>query len=100
MKTIVTLGIVMSVLGAIAFFFPNVTEVTNIREYVEVEKTVEVNVLENRIKEALEEANGNIEAKAKEAYNKVYEMEVKKIEDAVKANYIKEIEATISSEAY
>ena len=45
MKTIVTLGIVMSVLGAIAFFFPNVTEVTNIREYVE-EEAVEVTPLD------------------------------------------------------
>jgi hypothetical protein len=74
--------------------------VQNIKEYVEVEKTVEVNVLENRIKDALEEANGSIESKAKEAYNKVYEMEVKKIEDAVKAEYISEIEATISSVEY
>jgi tartrate dehydratase alpha subunit/fumarate hydratase class I-like protein len=74
--------------------------VQNIKEYVEVEKTVEVNVLENRIKDALEEANGSIESKAKEAYNKVYEREVKKIEDAVKAEYISEIEATISSVEY
>lgn len=100
MKTIIITGLVMSVIGGAVLFYPSVTEVTNIREYVEVEKTVEVNVLENRIKGALDEANGSIEAKAQEAYNKVYEMEVKKIEDKVKADYIAEIEATISSESY
>lgn len=100
MKTIITLGIVMSVIGGIVFFYPSVTEVQNIREVIEVEKTVEVNVLEARIKEALDGAENDIKAKAEEAYNRVREIETKKIEDAVKAQYIKEIEATISSESY
>jgi hypothetical protein len=100
MKIIIALGCVMSVIVGVVYFNPSVTEVKNIREYIEVERTVEVNVLENRIKDALKEANGSIESKAKEAYNKVYEMEVKMIEDKVKADYIKEIEATISSVEY
>jgi len=100
MKTLIIASGIAIVVSVGVFLYPSITEVTNIREYIEVERTVEVNVLENRIKDALEEANGSIESKAQEAYNKVYEMEVKKIEDAVKANYIKEIEATISSEDY
>ena len=100
MKTIIITGLVMSVIGGALFFYPNTTAVQNIKEVIEVERTVEVNVLENRIKSALEEANGSIESKAQEAYNKVYEIEVKKIEDEVKAEYISEIEATISSGEY
>jgi hypothetical protein len=100
MKIIIALGCVMSVILGVVYFNPSVTEVKNIREYIEVERTVEVNVLEVRIREALEEAGSTIENKAKEAYDRVYEMEVKMIEDKVKADYIKEIEATISSVEY
>lgn len=77
----------------------SVVEVVNER-VVEVEKTVEVNVLENRMREALEEAKASTTAKAQEAYDKVVEAETKRIEDAVKAKYIAEIEATISSPDY
>jgi uncharacterized membrane protein YhiD involved in acid resistance len=100
MKFTIITGLV--VVGVVIFSqLSNVVEVTNER-IVEVEKTVEVevNVLENRIQDALEEAKASTTAKAQEAYDKVIEAETKRIEDAVKAKYIAEIEATITSEAY
>jgi len=99
MKVIIITGLVMSVVGAL-FFLPNSISVQNIKEVVEVEKTVEVNVLENRIQAALEEASASTTAKAQAAYDKVYDQEVKRVEDDVKAAYIAEIEATITSAEY
>jgi hypothetical protein len=88
------------VVGVVLFSqLSNVVEVTNER-IVEVEKTVEVNVLENRIKAALEEASASTTAKAQAAYDKVYDQEVKRVEDEAKAAYIAEIEATITSADY
>lgn len=100
MKTIITVGIVVSVIGGILTFLPNSTTVKNIKEVVEVEKTVEVDVLENRIKDALDAASASTTAKAQAAYDKVYEQEVKRIEDEVKAAYIAEIESTITDPNY
>ena len=100
MKTIIITGLVMSVIGGVLVFVPSSTTVQNIREVVEVEKTIEVNVLENRIQAALEEASASTTAKAQAAYDKVYDQEVKRIEDEVKAAYIAEIEATITSPEY
>jgi len=100
MKTIIITGLIVSVIGGVLTFLPNTTTVKNIKEVVEVEKTVEVDVLENRIKEALEAASASTTAKAQAAYDKVYEQEVKRIEDEVKAAYIAEIEATITDPSY
>ena len=100
MKTIIITGLIVSVIGGVLVFSPNSTTVQNIKEVVEIEKTIEVNVLENRIKAALEEAGASTTAKAQAAYDKVYEQEVKRIEDEVKAAYIAEIEATITSSEY
>jgi hypothetical protein len=61
-------------------------------------ETVEINVLEKRINEAIEAEESAIEAKAQEAYNKVIEAEKTKIRNEVKLEYIREIESSLSSE--
>ena len=77
-------------------FIPNVNEVIN--NTVEIEKTVEVNVLESRVKEAQEAAHASTTAKAQAAYDEVYATQMKAIEDEVKAEYITEIKGTMSPE--
>ena len=74
----------------------SIVEVQNHIERIEVEKKVTVDALEVRIKEAQEEASQNIETKL-EAYRQELLTEVA---DQVKREYIKEVEASISSEGY
>lgn len=61
---------------------------------------VKVNVLEDRIQKAQDEAGVEIEAEAQAAYNSVFENGMRKVADQVKAEYIKEIEETITSADY
>ena len=92
----------IAIIGAVVIIggmtlVPNVQE--SLKETIEVEKQVEVNVLDKRIEEALQAAQASTTAKAQAAYDKVIEAEKKRIEDEVKAKYIAEIESTISSDS-
>jgi len=100
MKTIIITGLIVSVIGGVLTFLPNTTTVKNIKEVVEVEKTVEVDVLEIKIKEALEAASASTTAKAQAAYDKVYKDEVDRITNKVKVAHVAEIEATITDPSY
>lgn len=75
-------------------------EVTKFVKGDTVVETVTVNDLEVRIKEALEANQASTTALAQKSYDEVYNKEVKRIEDKVKAEYIAEIEATISDAGY
>ncbi len=98
MKALVTTGVVaVVVIGGMAVI-RNTEEV--FKETIEVEKQVEVNVLDKRIEEALQAAQASTTAKAQAAYDKVIEAEKKRIEDEVKADYIAEIESTITDPSY
>jgi len=101
MKTKLTIVAVLIVVGVIIAGQQG-SVVTVEKELVEIEKTVEVkiNVLDKRIEEAVASSSDTIEKKAKEAYERIKAEETKKIEDKVKADYIREIEATISSPDY
>jgi len=96
MKAILITGVVgLGVIGGMTLV-PNGTEY--LKETIEVEKTVEVDALEVRIKDALEAAQASTTQKAQEAYDKVLEAEKKRIEDETKLQYIKEIEESLSPE--
>ena len=90
--------VIIGVIGGILYFVPSTQTVLNER-VVEVEKVVEVPTLDKRIEDAQNEARSDIEAKAQEAYNAFVEKEMTRIADEVKAEYIAEIEATISADA-
>jgi Tfp pilus assembly protein PilV len=98
MKYIIIAVIVMGV-GVIAVSkFPATMEVVNNTATTTVE--VQVDVLENRIKEAQDAERGAIEIKAKAAYDASIAKELKKIEDKVKTEYISEIEKSIDDVSY
>lgn len=97
-KFIFALGIVLA-MGVIVMFIPNTTEVINHRPETIIQVET-VDTLEDRIKTAQEAEMSQIEASAQEAYNAYVEGELKRIEDEVKIEYIKEIEQTIDDPAY
>lgn len=96
MKTILIVGMISGVIIGGMTLIPNVQE--SLKETIEIEKTVEVNVLENRIKEAQDAAQASTTAKAQAAYDEVIEGELERIETEVKIEYIKEIEGTFASD--
>lgn len=91
---IVTVGVVIGGM----LLIPQTSEY--VKEVVEVEKVVEVDSLEVRIAEAQELALASTTAKAQEAYNSVFDSEMKRISDEVKEDYIAEIEETITNPSY
>jgi hypothetical protein len=95
---LIILGLLVAVGIAVAGQFGSVVSVTT--EQIIVEKTTEVDKLDKRIKEAVDAAGASTTAKAQAAYDKVYQEEMKRIEDEVKATYIAEIEATITDPSY
>jgi hypothetical protein len=95
---LIILGLLVAVGIAVAGQFGSVVSVTN--EQIIVEKTMEVDKLDKRIKEAVDAAGASTTAKAQAAYDTVYQEEMKRIEDEVKATYIAEIEATITDPSY
>ena len=101
MKTIIIVTGLAIVMGVIVRYVPNeYTAVGNNEVEKEVIKEVQVEKLEERIKTAQDEARIEIETKAQEAYDALYEDEMNKVSDSVKTQYIAEIEATITSEDY
>ena len=101
MKTIIIVTGLAIVMGVIVRYVPNeYTAVGNNEIEKEVIKEVQVEKLEERIKTAQDEARIEIETKAQEAYDALYEDEMNKVSDSVKTQYIAEIEATITSEDY
>ena len=101
MKTIIIGTGLAIVMGVIVRYVPNeYTAVGNNEVEKEVIKEVQVEKLEERIKTAQDEARIEIETKAQEAYDALYEDEMNKVSDSVKTQYIAEIEATITSEDY
>ena len=99
MKLITILGGIVIVAVGVLYFVPSTQEFVNER-IVEVERVQTVDALEVRINEAREAAMASTTAKAQEAYDKVYEAEMKRVADEVKADYIAEIEKTISDPSY
>jgi LPS O-antigen subunit length determinant protein (WzzB/FepE family) len=99
MKTITVLGGIVIVALGILYTVPWTQEYVAER-IVEVPTVETVDVLEVRIKEAQNGAQASTTAKAQEAYDKVFKTEMKRIEDEVKADYIAEIEKTISDPSY
>ena len=87
---------------AAMYIFPSTQEyiVEQVEQAEEVIKVETVDALEARIKTAQEGAHASTTAKAQEAYDKVYKAEMKRIEDGIKADYIAEIEETISDASY
>lgn len=75
----------------------NVLEVNNAEPIVEVKEVI---MLDKRIKTAQEAEMSQIEASAKQAYDAYVQKELKRIEDQVKIEYIKELEETIEDPAY
>jgi len=100
MKLIIA-GIAMLgvIIGGVLYFVPS-TQVIVPERVVEVEKIVEIQSLDKRIAEAQEKAKADIEARAVEAYNALYDAEMTKVADSVKEEYIAEIEATIKNPDY
>lgn len=103
MKTLIIVAGLAAVVGLAALNQIFGGEIVVVNERVAT-TTVEVQVVEEklevRIKDAQEAARAEVEAKAQNAYNAVIEEEMTAIADDVKKEYIKEIEATISSESY
>lgn len=97
MKAILITGVMGLVIIGGMSFIPNVSETIN--KTIEVEKQVEVDALQKRIDEAVLAQTASTTEKAQKAYDDVLEKETKRIEDEVKANYIAEIEATISADS-
>lgn len=87
---IVTLVVVIGGMHII----PNGIEIN--KEPIEIEK--EIDVLQKRIDEALTASQASTTAKAQEAYDNVIKAEKERIKDQVKAEYIKEIEKSMSAE--
>lgn len=99
MKIITYTGLlVIVIIGVLSFF--NQSPIQYIKETVEVEKIVEVETLDKRINNAKDEALASTTERAKQAYDKVFNEEMKKVEDKVKEDYIAEIEATITATSY
>jgi biopolymer transport protein ExbB/TolQ len=92
---VIALGVII---GGVLYFVPSTQTIVPER-VKEVEKIVEVQTLDKRIKEAQEQAKADIEARAVEAYNALYDAEMTKVADSVKEEYIAEIEATISADS-
>lgn len=99
MKIITYTGLLVIVIFGILAYF-NQSPIKYIKETVEVEKIVEVETLNKRITDAKEQALASTTERAKQAYDKVFNEEMKKVEDSVKEAYIVEIEATITATSY
>ena len=97
-KLIIALGIVGLMGAALELAYNTDVEVINQTETIIEVQTVDS--LEDRIKTAQEAKMSEIEASAQAAYNELMAKELKRIEDKVKAEYIEEIEATITSVDY
>lgn len=82
--------------GLAGFMYLNYMQPTTYEahnEPVVVEKTVEVDSLEERIKNAQNAATADIEAKAQAEYDAVYEAEMAKVKASVLLEIEQEIEA-------
>lgn len=97
MKAILVTGVTGLVIIGGLHFAPSVQD--SVKETIEVEKITEVDVLQKRIDTAIEANQATTLEAAQKAYDAVVESEKKRISDEVKADYIAEIEATISSES-
>lgn len=98
MKAFLITGVMgLVIIGGMAFI-PNGIETIN--KTIEVEKQVEIDALQKRIDEAVLAQTASTTEKAQKAYDDVLEKETKRIEDEVKADYIAEIEATITDSSY
>lgn len=100
MRRIAIFVIGVGIVGGAVYALANVgssLEVVNPRiEQIEVEKEVAVDALEIRIREAQDKASQVIDTKLE-----TYRQELlKEVADQVKREYIKEVEASISSESY
>lgn len=83
--------------GVVVMNKGNTLEVNNVETVVEVKEVI---MLDERIKTAQEAEMSQIEASAKKAYDDYVQKELKRIEDKVKIEYIKELEETIEDPAY
>jgi hypothetical protein len=88
---IITVIVLGAILGGIALK-PNVIEYTA-PEVVEVEKTVEVDALEEAIKSAQNAKLSEIEAIAQKAHDEAYNQEMKKVELEVIKSFNDKLEA-------
>lgn len=96
MKALVITGVIAVLVIGGSVLIPSVNQTVN--KTIEIEKEVEVDALDKRIKEAVESAQASTTAKAQKAYDDVVAKETKRIEDEVKLQVIKEIEETLSPE--
>lgn len=78
MKRLAIVVIVLAVLGGIVLYKPQTIHYTSSDTEV-VEKTVEVDALEQSIKAAQEAKKGEIEAIAQQEYQERYDYEMKKV---------------------
>lgn len=110
MKTLIILGGITTLILGSLYWIPSTQEYVT-EKIVEVEKIVETDQLEARIKIALLEAQASTTSKAQAAYDEdikkaqagreaFIEKETKRITDVIKADYIAEIEATITDKDY
>lgn len=106
MKYIAALGAVIVVGGGIVIVLNTLSVETatndqkNTHEVKEVVTEVTVDVLQERVQAAQDAARPDIEAKAQEAYQKHVESELEAIRQQVTADYIAELEETITHEDY
>lgn len=99
MKTIIITAVGLIITFGTYYYFDSDT-VNYVRQVVEVEKIVKVDSLETLIKEAKEEAMASTTEKAQEAYDKVFNAEMKLVADRVTEARIAELEATITNPEY
>lgn len=97
MKAILVTGVAGLVIIGGMIFIPNGIEIS--KQTIEIEKTIEVDTLDKRIEDAIESAKASTTDKAQAAYDAVIQAEEQRISDEIKAKYIAEIEATISSDS-
>lgn len=90
MKYLAITGVVACV--AVGVWFLSNEEVTYIKETEVVTETVEVDALEQSIKDAQEERKSEIEAIARGAYDEAYNQEMKKVELEVIKSFNEKLE--------
>lgn len=91
----IVMGVIIAVLNA-----TNTVEVIQPSEPKTIVKVQKVDVLEERIKKAQEEAMPEIVEKAQAQYDAYVESEKQRIADEVKTAYIAELEKTIKTPDY
>lgn len=93
MKAIIALAVGAGLAGFMWFNYMQPTTYEASSGPVVVEKEVEVDNLEKRIKDAQDGAQSEIEARAQAEYDAVYEAEMAKVKASVLLEVEKEIEA-------